>query len=479
MRRWSLVIALIALGGWLAGCPGAGQVAADDDDAVGDDDSAGDDDTGDDDDTSSADGPVTGIQWRLHDEIEALVYVSWEQLEAAAVHVEYSFDEGQWLATSAFDAGQGEHEALLLGIPYDSDVRIKVASDLGEGPVFSAEVEAATGVQPADLPPPALLQSDPAAWEPAGNYLLGSINQYDGGWTGGRYWKFILDRQGRVVWALETPGGNWTIYQRVALNGTDILWDEFTYWNVWDEGAGSRVHRMKIDGTIVQSYDTPGGHHAFVELPDGSLVYGSADWESERLDRLNADGTYDTIWDCRDYHDALGINQMCQSNSLFWHEPSDSFLYSFYTTEVVLEIDQASGQVVRQFGHLPGSWEFAPEDSAFWWQHGVTYTVAGTLLVSTHSLPSSEELCVREYEVDDGAQTLTEVWNFGVGAQAMGPYAGEAHRLPSGNTLHNYGSGARVREATPDGDVVWEARWGGSKLLGRTVWLEDLYDFAP
>jgi hypothetical protein len=478
MFRWSCGIASIALGAWLAGCPGGGQIA-DDADATGDDDSAGDDDTGDDDDATAPGGPVAGIQWRLHDEIESLVYVSWEQLEAAEVHVEYSFDEGSWHGTPAFDAAVGQHEALLLGIPYDIGVRFKVACDLGEGPVFSAEVEASTGVQPVDLPPPSLLQSEPDAWEPSGNYLLASINQYDGGWTGGRYWKFIMDRQGRVVWALETPDGNWTIYQRVALNGVDILWDEFTYWNAWDEGAGSKVHRMKIDGSILESYDTPGGHHAFVELPDGSLVYGSADWESERLDRLNADGTYDTIWDCRDYHDAIGVNQMCQSNSLFWHEPSDSFLYSFYTTEVVLEIDHASGQVVRQFGHLPGSWAFDPEDSAFWWQHGVTYTDAGTLLVSTHSLPSSEELCVREYEVDDGSQTLTEVWNFGVGAQAMGPYAGEAHRLPSGNTLHNYGSGARVREATPDGDVVWEARWGGSKLLGRTVWLEDLYDFAP
>jgi len=377
------------------------------------------------------------------------------------------------------EAAVGAQEALLLGIPYDTVVLIKVVSELGADPVSSPEMEATTGVQPTDLPPPALLQSDPTAWEPTGKYLLGSINQYDGGWTGGRYWKFILDRQGRVVWALETPDGNWTIYMRVALNGTDLLWDEFTYWVDWDEGAGSKVHRMKIDGTVVQTYATPGGHHAFVELTDGSLVYGSADLQSEKLDKLNADGTYDTIWDCRDYHDALGINQMCQSNSLFWHEPSDTFLYSFYSTEVVLEIDHGSGQVVRQWGHLPGSWDFDPEDSAFWWQHGVTYTAAGTLLVSTHSLPSSDELCVREYEVDDDTQTLREVWNFGVGAQAMGPYAGEAHRLPSGNTLHNYGSGARVREAKPDGDVVWEVRWGGSKLLGRTVWIEDLYDFAP
>ena len=480
MSRGFWVIAAIALGAWIAGCAGGGVVVEDDDDVADDDATADDDDaTADDDDTTPPDGPVAHVQWRLHDDIESLIYVSWDQIEGAAVHVEYSFDEGVWLSTPEFDAAVGEQETLLLGIPYDSDVRLEVVADTGDGPVSSAEVEAATGPLPTGLPVGSLLQSEPDAWEPTGVYLLGSINEYDGGWTGGRYWKWILDRQGRVVWAQETPDGNWTIYMRVGLNGVDLLWDEFTFWNSWDEGAASKVHRMKIDGTVVQTYDTPGGHHAFVELSDGAIAYGAADWESETLDKLNADGTYETIWDCRDFHQSIGVNQMCQSNSLFWHEPSDTFLYSFYTTEAVLEIDHGSGQVIRQWGHLPGSWAFDPADAAFWWQHGVTYTDAGTLLVSTHSLPSSEELCVREYEVDDDTQTLHEVWNFGVGAQAMGPYAGEAHRLPGGNTLHNFGSGARVREASPAGDVVWEVRWGGSKLLGRTVWLDDLYAFAP
>ena len=95
-----------------------------------------------------------------------------------------------------------------------------------------------------------------------------------------------------------------------------------------------------------------------------------------------------------------------------------------HTTEVVLEIDHTDGQVVRQFGHLP-------------WCRGSGH---GTLRRRSPS-------------------------------PAVGKYDAQL--------LHNYGSGARVRGATPDGDVVWEARWGGSKLLGRTVWLEDLYDFAP
>jgi hypothetical protein len=56
---------------------------------------------------------------------------------------------------------------------------------------------------------------------------------------------------------------------------------------------------------------------------------------------------------------------------------------------------------------------------------------------------------------------------------------GEAHRLPGGNTLHNYGSGARIREVTPDGQVVWDVLWTDSTFLGRTTALEDLHPFLP
>ena len=57
-----------------------------------------------------------------------------------------------------------------------------------------------------------------------------------------------------------------------------------------------------------------------------------------------------------------------------------------------------------------------------------------------------------------------------------GSYAGEAHRLGNGNTLHNFGSGKRLREITADGNVVWEMSWDGSRMLGRTEFIthEDM-----
>ena len=57
-------------------------------------------------------------------------------------------------------------------------------------------------------------------------------------------------------------------------------------------------------------------------------------------------------------------------------------------------------------------------------------------------------------------------------------YYGEAHRLPGGNTLHNYGSAARLREITPDGEVVWDADWDAG-YMGRSEPVADLYALAP
>ena len=53
---------------------------------------------------------------------------------------------------------------------------------------------------------------------------------------------------------------------------------------------------------------------------------------------------------------------------------------------------------------------------------------------------------------------------------------GEAHRLPRGNTLHNYGTAARIREVTPEGEVVWDVGFSQGSWLGRTTPIANLYD---
>ncbi|MCK6505922.1 aryl-sulfate sulfotransferase [Myxococcota bacterium] len=423
----------------------------------------------------------------LGETFQSFVTVSWTQEGTATTWVELSYDDDVLLTPPRLTQ-PGANQQLVLGLPYSEPVdwRLKydVDGDLAttDDLVTAGAGEIITGSLPEGLPTPALLQADPDRWEPTGTYLLGSMNQDGGGWTGGTYWKFIVDRAGRVVWAHKTPDQHWSIYLRVAQSGDHLLWDEATYWSDWDGGLGSTVHRWYLDGTEIEEIATPGLHHAFTELPDGTLVWGAAEDASERLvKRESGSDQVQTIWDCGDFHAQAGSRDSCQSNTLYHHAETDTFLYSFYTTDTIVEIDHATGQSLWWAGGVPGGYAFDPPESQWSWQHGANYLDDGHLLTSTEDthFGPADHTVAREYQVDHESGALVEVWSFGDGFDTYASTAGEAHRLPGGNTLHNYGSHGSLKEVTPDGDVVWELSWGGDRLLGRTVFLEDLYTFLP
>jgi len=422
---------------------------------------------------------VSEVGWRVHEEIGSLVVVSWQQEVEAEAYVQFSFDEGEWLVSPVRQVQPGPAEELLLGVPFGFEVTFEVVNDFGQGPLSTEGQVAVTGAQPEGLPPVTLMTQDPGRWEPTGNWLLGSINQEEGDWDPGHYWRFVLDRRGRYVWAQLTPDQRWSIYVQVARNGRDILWDDSDYWSELELGPNGQVHRTKIDGTVVASYATPQLQHAFVELPDESIVWGASDGVDDQLKRVTADGYEEVLWSCAEYLAGIGSDEWCLHNGLYFDDARDTFLASFYSLDSILEIDRTTGEVVHSWGHLPDSWSFDPADSAFWTQHGPSYTDLGTLLVSTHRAEDDEEGVVREYALDHDGEVLQQIWSFGEGEGIVMESAGEAHRLPGGNTLHNMGSGCRVREITPDGDVVWDVSWPWPRLLGRTLLLEDLYAFAP
>ncbi len=491
----------VVLGALVCGCSGGGELSVTDDPST---DTPGTQPT---EDTGSSPGSDTGtpepdpidveVSWRLHDTIRSLVYAEFELQAATTGFVEYSVDTDVWLQSPERDFVVGANEQLLLGVPYDHDVSIRLVVETDSGPWTSDVVVATTDVHPPAMPLPRLISSDETRWLPEGNYLFTSINESDGGWTGGHFWKQILDRQGRVVWALRTAGSKWTLWAETSYDGNDLMWDESTVW-VFNDSSPSTVVRAKIDGTIVETYEADGLHHAWDELADETLIWGSyINFNEEHLLKLAPDGTRTTVWRCSEFEvEMLGrTGNSCHSNSWWWHEATDTYLVSFPSSagdvrDTVLHID-ADGNTLDTWGRL-STWSFAEPLTTFRYQHGVTFTDAGTLLVSTkldYSDPfyqsSLDTLAAREYSLDYGTRTLNEVWAFGADQGIGGNTAGEAHRLANGSTLHNYGSGARTREITADGTLVWDVMWqdgdavGSGRLQGRSVFLEDLYDFAP
>jgi len=450
-------------------------VTADDDDAS--DDDAGDDDVADDDvadddagdDDTGAPAMISALDWRLHDEVESLVYVSWEQSAAAAVAVEYNFASGDWQSTPTREFEAGTNEQLLVGIPFGMDASWRVAPEGGEA-VDGETIS--TGPVPSGLPLATVEIAYEDAWLPSGNYLLTSINEDNGGWNGGTYWTFIIDRLARPVWASEAPSHHWTLFAQVAVSRDHILWDEATYWSSWDNGAGSTVHRTYLDAEI-EEIPTPGLHHAFVQLPDDTLVWGSQyhGGGEALVEKAPGDADETILWTC--HSDWPGSDYFCESNGLYYQEATDSFLYSFYTNNSVVEVDHTTGDSLWWAGGVGGGYSFDPPDSQFAWQHGISYTDAGTLLLSTEASIGGHTTMVREYTVDHATETLVEVWNYNPDVYAE--TNGDAWRLDNDNTLHVMGAASEIYEVTVDGEVVWWLDFHGSRLLGRGEFIEDLY----
>jgi hypothetical protein len=428
-------------------------------------------------------GTVTknGISVWLDSTVKSMVWVQWNQPADSMAHVEYSFDDDVWLSSPTEPAPSGPNQRILVGIPFDASVDIRlVTDDAGtvDGP------GALTGPNPRfadyDLPKAELVSADEARWYAAGKYLLTSINDHSGGWRDGTYYTIVLDRQGRTVWAKAAPDEHWTLYATIDPIARDhFLWDESTKWSSLDDGAGSLIHRAYLDREI-ETIPAVGLHHEWVELPDGTLAWGSVSPEhstnSEALVELAPGASEPTpIWICSE--DWPGAAH-CESNGLFYEPSTGRYLYSFYTNNSLVEVDRASGETVWWAGAVEGGSDFVPNDSQFAWQHGVSYTANGTLLLSTKSALGGSGITtyVREYEVDRENDTLHQRWY--CDSEVYAVTNGDTWRLANDNTLHVLGSAGHIKEYAPDCSVVWHLDFGNDYLLGRGEFVDDLYSLV-
>jgi len=411
----------------------------------------------------------------LHETMGSILVVTWEQDTEGAAWLEFRVQgEEEWVTSPSTERPAGAAEELVLGMPFDAVVEVRVAWDGGHSPVAIAQ----TGPLPHGAPVPDEVDGDPERWDAASPYVLVCMAGEDAGGIDGR-WSFIVDRAGRTVWARPLEESRVSLQTQLSADGTEILVDQNSFWAIFDGGAAGAVDRVDIEGNLILRVETPGLHHPFAELPDGTIAWGaiSGEFDEEVLTTKAPDGTVEELWSCADFLAAEGgpPDAYCGSNTLSYSAETDTFLYSFFSLETVVEVDRLSGDTVRYFGHTgDDAWDFDPPDAAFWWQHGPHYTDAGTLLLSSKDGPEGTETVLVEYEFDDDNRALREVFRFGDGEGVYGETMGEADYTAGGHILHNYGSGIRLREVTPDGEVVWEVSWE-AEMLGRTTPIPDLY----
>ena len=424
-------------------------------------------------------GPISNLRAALVPELETVVHVEWTQDDAGDAWLEFSANGGAWQQSPVEARTVGPAEEWIVGVPYEADVDWRVVVDGTVVP--GSEQSIRTGDWPDTLPEPVMLVNEPMLTDPDTPWIITSMNRDDDP-RYGQWWVFVMDRDGQVVWAQETPEDWVSRHVSVSWDGDALLVDRDTFWTTFDQGEGSEIVEMTLDGTLHHTWEVPGLHHAFLPLPDGVIAWpakADGDTSTEVLETVDRKGHHQQHWFFDDWHDDIVVRDVCGSNGIFWSQDTNRFLISFWSTDTVVEIDGNTWQATRWFGEVPGSYTFDPPASQFWWQHGPTITPSGTLMVSSKDERSGTETVIREYTIDDKTQTLHEVWNFGEGRGIYGPFMGEAHRLGNGNTLHVYGAGGHLAEATPDGSVAWEVTWIGDKHNGRTTAFGNLYDLLP
>jgi hypothetical protein len=209
----------------------------------------------------------------IHPSFGTLIYAQWTQSTDADVHVEYSFEDDEWLSSPVRAFGAGEHQELLLGIPYATDVVWRIVAENAGGSATSPDQELRTRDTPTSIPDVTMHVEDPALMDPDTKYVYLSMTAENDDF-GSEWWILIVDRKGRPVWATQSTSGTMSMHPRLSWDGTALLIDQNEWWSRFDRNAGAVV-KIRLDGTLVHSWETPGLHHPFQEMPDGSLAWGA------------------------------------------------------------------------------------------------------------------------------------------------------------------------------------------------------------
>ncbi len=413
---------------------------------------------------------VADLQVTENDRVSTILEVDWTQL-APVDAAWFTFDvEGDLLSTPAGGVDAGAAHQVLLGIPAQTEIALTIHLQVGDELLEADLGSFETGSLPSDLDLPELIILDPTAVDPRPYALVSvDVGNYD---FYGPCYAVIIDRQGRVVWYRKTSGNRLTLFPRVSRDGTHLLIDGTSYYVSAEPG----ISWLTLDRRLDEETLIPGLGFTFDELDDGSVIFdheiSSYDYD---LDRLHPDGTREHVWSCTDWmDDYYDYYWACAVNTVLWDRTSNTALWSMFQTSTVAWIDLDSGERIMHFGQVGDGWPITPASAMIDLQHYPNWTPDGTLITTTHTETGPQRQVIREFQVDQDEQTVTQLWSYTPEEGHYGDYAGDVTRLENGNTVIGFGTDGVIQEITPDSEVAWELHWDGH-LTGHLTLIDDLY----
>jgi len=358
-----------------------------------------------------------------------------------------------------------------------------------------------TAPLPEYFPPIDVTVSDPSRMEP-GLTVFPVSKWWAGGQDIGFGLVVAVDESGDVVWYYHpdhmvsdlnfTERGTIQYQSRRSLVEMDVLGNIIETWH-----ASGLVDQVP-PGTVPVATDL--FHHEITELPSGDLLTlgteirafedyplsttdpqnergratlvgdtaiqfgrdGSITQEWKLLDILDpyrlAHGSLGGFYDHNDYaHVEGGTKDWSHANGVIVDPRDGNLIISVRHQDAVIKVDRATGQLIWILGDhdgWTGRWRqylLEPEGELVWpyHQHSPTVTSWGTLLLYDNgnykSIPPRERLDplqnysrVVEYEIDEEAMTIRQVWAYGEAEDERfyTTFLGDADPLPlTGNIL--------------------------------------------
>jgi hypothetical protein len=431
----------------------------------------------------------------IPDDNPTVVVLEFDTDTKSSSYVEFSAN-GETMTTPTDEAAT-HHKQVLLGMTPETDVAYKIkvdGNDMCDGTIT-------TGRLPATFPPFEVTVNEPDKYvEP---YIMITFIQNPKVLA-------VIDRQGNVLWYMyadELEDWATKTFPKFHPGLTDDL--AIIHATLWSEQKQLVYNLQAKEGDVgsilwtnwlkepLRAEVAPLSHHSFaLNHETGTVTYITLDvrdWfdpdEGKKVSvvgdafmDLDSDGTKTELlntwdqfevektihWDVEFYPQG---HDWTHANAVNYFPDKNGFLFSFANTNTFMQwsYDSGPGEV-----YTWSDWHPAKGTLPFTYQHDPRWTTGDN--ISMTSTPSDGITRGVIYHMDYDTNTYTQVWSHGDGEGYEPVYAfalGENHQLANGNRLINFGSGAVLREVTPDDEVVWELR-----ALPKDIWIGSVEAFT-
>jgi hypothetical protein len=247
--------------------------------------------------------------------------------------------------------------------------------------------------------------------------------------------------------------------EHVAENG-DFWFDGFVEVNPL---TAEIVWEWSIKNHLIQDFDPNMSNYGVVADNPGKLDINAI--------HFSRDGSVGPDWthvNALDYNEEL--DQIIFSSNYMWE------VYVIDHSITAFEAQGDAGDFLYRWGNQANYLGDDEESAVLFAQHDVHWIPeglpgAGNIMIFNNGVePERPYSTVVEFTPDmnaDGSYNLGEDGAYGPtdlaweyvpkeGEEFFSWFISGAQRLPNGNTLVNHGADSRMREVTPEGDIVWE-----------------------